>query len=174
MLILETIVIGAVGTAIAGYFQNRAWKYKQREEQKVKEVGTALELFKRISEKMDVRLYSMRRAAWSVGEEDQQEKREQYQKTLYNWNETLNRDIALIERYFGQKKSERFEQQISWKFVELGRKLGEMYRKTETISEEQTNKFNEAADKLQVEIRKFDVDLIRSLQREEVGIFRPA
>jgi hypothetical protein len=178
MGILSTILISGIGTAIGTYFTNKSWDHKEKVEMKQNELKNANELFESLSSDMDERLFNM---GWvfpgikseSVPEKEVEEWWEIYQKILVEWNGKLNRRIAKIERYFGKKLSDIFDFKIQEKFCELNEMLDEYYREVEQRKDFDRVKFREMAEDLYKLIRQFNLDVIRSIQKGQVGIFHP-
>ena len=179
MGILSTILISGVGAAIANYFTNKTWNHQTQVNKKKTELGNANELFESLSTDMDERLFHM---GWvfpgvksgSVPEKkDVEEWWETYQNILVEWNGKLNRRIAKVERYFGKKMSDTFDLKIQEQFCDLGDMLNEYYYKEEQRKNFKRDPFKEKANSLYELIRKFNLDMIRSIQKGEVGIFHP-
>lgn len=177
MGLLSTILISGIGTAIGTYFTNKSWEHKEKVEMKKQELINANELFESLSTDMDKRLYNMGWVFPDIASESDPEKVEEwwetYHQILVEWNGKLNRRIAKIERYFGKKMSDFFEDEIQAKFKELHNILEQYYLEKEKRKDFKRDKIEKMAVDLEKQIRQFNLDMIRSIQNGEVGIFHP-
>lgn len=178
MAFLATILVSGIGTAIATYFTNKSWDHQERVKMKETELQVANDIFTSLSSEMDTRLYSMRQVFWgiesgSVPEEEMAERWKNYQKILFQWNSTLNKKLSMTERYFGKKMSDILEFEIQENFRALHGLLNEYYQKVDQRKKFDKAKFNKIADDLSELNRKFNVEMIQSIQNGLVGIFHP-
>jgi len=142
---LLLLVVGFVLTSVAGgalgyWFQRRAWAHQHeiqlRDEEHQHEVQRreeehqrALETFEEVSQLLDRRLYRMRRLYWAArdmaagrgGQERLATARADYRAVLAEWNDNLNRNLALIETYFGAPTRNVMSGQIYEGFAVSGR-----------------------------------------------------
>lgn len=82
---------------------------------------------------MDKRLYRMRQLAWALFADPIDGPRlegrmQDYRAVLYEWNDTLNRNLAAAEIQFGRALRERLERDIYEGFRSLGATLEARYR----------------------------------------------
>ena len=120
LLVAGFVLTSVVGGALGSWFQRRAWAHQhetqRRDEEHQREVQRrdeehqrALTTFEEVSRLLDRRLYRMRRLYWAardtaVGAGDQERlaaARADYRVVLAEWNDNLNRNLALVETYFG-------------------------------------------------------------------------
>jgi hypothetical protein len=70
------------------------------------EMTTTMEVFENISQLLDRRLWHTRRLIWAsergATAEQLREHRIAYEEAVDDWNVNLNRNLALVERYFGE------------------------------------------------------------------------
>lgn len=101
--LLTTVLGGLLGF----FFQRRTWAHQHRVQTQDRERERAVLVFEEISKLLDRRLYRLRRLYWSlVADEDVHSERsdnrmDDYQDVLYEWNDSINRNLALIQQYFG-------------------------------------------------------------------------
>ena len=136
--LLTTVLGGLLGS----YFQNRSWEHQhqiqQADEERLRTVqiaeenrARALQVFDEISRLMDKRLYRLRLAYLSLptesGASDRSpqadERWRDYQQVLYEWNDSINRNLALLRYHFGSAARERLDKAVGGSFVELGSSL---------------------------------------------------
>ncbi len=169
---LTTIVGGILGY----YFQKRSWEHQHKAMLIETELKAANEVFQELSRLMDVRLYRMRKIIWGCKarkKDSEMEKRwDMYRQVLYDWNDNLNRNLALTQRYFGSKMRYDLERIINEKFRALGSMLESNCYKinSEKINAEKLEKF---ADNLNNDTYTFNIRMIQLIQKREVGIFNP-
>jgi Rad3-related DNA helicase len=179
---LEPIIIGFLLTTVLGgvlgfYFQNRTWDHQnkiQRAEQErlhmmqlnEEKREKALQIFDEVSRLMDKRLYRLRLLYWSLPAEEGQASRspsaesrfEDYRQVLFEWNDSINRNLALLKHYFGQRMRDRLDYEVGASFVELGRIL-ENWWKT-GVPPEADQSFDSKLQNLASLVYAFNLDMI--------------
>lgn len=178
MGVVTTIIVGAISTAIGSYFQRMSWNHQNEVKTKDSEKDKATKLFDTISSEMDTRLFSMRQVFWgiestSVSEEEVKSRWADYRQILKHWNNSLNRNLSMVERYFGDKARQIFEEQIQKGFIDLGSELGKYYHNVNKRKDFNKIKFNHRADELNELIRSINIAMIEEIQEGRVGIFHP-
>lgn len=173
------LVIGFLLTTLVGGYLTQGWQRRadafQREaELRRSEQQAATRVFEELSRLMDKRLYRMRRLhnglEGRVAAERMAERWDAYREVLFEWNENLNRNLALAQRYFGDQARNTFEFQINEGFRSLGALLeGGPYPEDGRTRYEVRQQM---ADDLNNVIYDFDVDLIAAIQQAEVGRYR--
>jgi hypothetical protein len=109
-----SIVVGFVLTTVFGGYwasvlQQRSWERQNDLRLKEDEARRAAEVCHELTQLLDKRLYRMRRLYWATAafqrdpatEEGLLEKLRDYDATLYEWNERLNLNLALVGSQFG-------------------------------------------------------------------------
>ena len=51
-----------------------------------------------------------------------------YRKVLYEWNDSINRNLALLQHYFEPGMRHRLDNEVGGTFVELGRVIEQWWR----------------------------------------------
>lgn len=128
---LLTTVLGGL---LATYLQNRSWSHQYAVQSAAKENERAVAIFEEVSRLLDRRLYRMRRIYWALSEDGQsppsrqtQKRMDDYVTVLYQWNDSINRNLALIQRYFGTQSREVFDNQIGAQMRNLGIQIEELW-----------------------------------------------
>ncbi len=182
---LAPVIVGFILTTVLGgllgsFFQNRTWdhqnKIQQAEQERLHKAqiaeekrDKALQIFDEISRLMDKRLYRLRLVYWSLpagggqaGHSPSAENRfEDYRRVLYEWNDSINRNLALLQHYFGQDMRDRLDYQVGASFVELGRVI-ELWWKS-GVSPEQGQSFDTRLQNLRNLVYTFNLDMIRAI-----------
>jgi hypothetical protein len=171
------LLLGFVLTTLVGGVLSRNW---QRTDAEIQRAGVdrrlereaATSVFEELSRMMDKRLYRMRRVQEaSPGSNPESARRWQaYQESLFEWNENLNRNLALTQRYFGDRARYILESDIQGGFRHLGALLEGRGFPDSAVNRSQYRQ--NVADSVNNLIYRFDVALISAIQRGEVGQFR--
>src|SRR5204863_5791423 len=122
---LLTTVLGGV----LGYiFQQRGWNHQYKVQLQRQERERAVAIFEEVSRLMDRRLYRLKLLYWSLpaGRADgtrsplAEPRMDDYRQVLYEWNDSINRNLALVQQYFGEAMHKRLDNVIGSAFVSLG------------------------------------------------------
>ena len=177
---LVLLLIGLIFTSVVGgyfgyRFQESSWKHRQEAELRESERVEATKIFEKMSSLMDTRLYRMRRIIWGykgVQDNTEMEARwDSYRETLFDYNENLNRNLALLQRYFGDDIRERFETQIHGGFFHLNKRL-EKLRDAGKVIPEELQQCHALADKINIATYTIDVVMIEMVQQGKYWTFQ--
>jgi hypothetical protein len=176
-LLLGFLLTTVLGGLLGYYFQNRAWRHQFRVQLLEAEQATATKLFEELSRLMDKRLYRMRQVHWNLKKEVPrgaiEEHMKRYRDVLYEWNDSLNRNLALTETYFGSGIRTHLEDTVYESFSRIGTALESRYRGT--LAGEEPEGEKKASRDLSVlgsEIYRLNVSMIRSIQSRQAGLSR--
>lgn len=128
LLVLGFVLTTVVGGALGYYFQRRTWDANRRESERSAAAG----IFDDVSRRMDERLYRMRLVYWSLRNGDLAQSgaaMAEYRAALVKWNESLNRNLALVQRYFGREAWAFLNGVLYEEFAVIGRHLEGWYRR---------------------------------------------
>jgi hypothetical protein len=139
MLVLGFILTTIVGGLLTFLYQYIQEAQKLKAEKRQEEInimeqrrGQATVLFNEISPLIDTRLYDWRRVAWGledrISEDSLKSRYAEYIQVFYTWNHNLNKNRALICRFFGPDLGSQFEEFIMPKFSELHEIILGIYR----------------------------------------------
>ena len=116
-----------------------------------------------------------------TGAEDLELRWAAYRESLITWNESLNRNLAMTARYFGDLARATLESEIQAGFRQLNTVLelerclrappSEGCGSGESSTESARQTFQDRADSLNVSIYRFNDLLIRAIQDGAVGTF---
>ena len=160
------VMTSIVGSYVTFEFQNRSWKNQHEVEIIDYEREQSVKVFVEISSIMDNRLYRMRKVFWSkkfkVDQIIYNSRKQDYEEILDLWNSNINKNLALLERYFGKKNRIFFETQIHYKFVSLTDDIAELIPEESTDSDFRHIEYE--IDKLNSLIYKFDQKILHSIK----------
>lgn len=116
---IVAIVVGFALTTVAGgwwaaHLQQRSWRNQNDVRLMEAERQRAAQVCGELSQLLDKRLYRMRRLYWAVQDHMRSGTAEgildrrlkEYDEVLYEWNDTLNLNLAWIGTYFGDAATE--------------------------------------------------------------------
>jgi hypothetical protein len=166
---LLTIVLGGV---LGFLFQNRSWDHQHKIQRAEQERERAVGVFDEVSRLMDKRLYRLKLVYWSLKDESSQPGRsplaetrfEDYRRVLYDWNDSINRNLALLERYFGTAIRNELDRAVGASFVTLGNVI-ESWWKTNTRPDN-VRSFEVRLRELSDLVYGFNLKMIRAIQAE--------
>jgi len=171
---LLTTVLGGV---LGYYFQNRSWKHQNDSKIMEAELQTALKVFEDVSKVMDKRLYRMRLLYWRLSDnQTNQETLEHYMNLyrdiLFEWNDNLNRHLALIQCYFGTDTRQQIDYKVYEQFKAIGASLEEAYL-TKKAGNSPTNlsRINSNIETLGSMTYQLNIRMIELIQHRQVGLY---
>jgi hypothetical protein len=137
---LIPLVVGFALTTVLGGFlgswlQRRAWDHQKDVQLREDEFRRADNVCNQLSKLMDKRLYRMLRfydaLASNVGTSDGstrvQDSLKEYDAILYEWNDNLNLNLALVGTYFGKAARDWLDSQIYEDYKQVGAELENYY-----------------------------------------------
>jgi hypothetical protein len=173
------ILTSVIGGLLGYYFQNRSWKFQNTEKLALTERATATAVYEDISKLLDKRLYRMAQLHWKLEDTttdlDILEKHmSNCREILYEWNDNLNRNLALTQAYFGNEIRTILADSIFEEFKRIGKSLENSYilkkRNGTSVSPELISK---DLVKLGHNIYLLNLKMIGLVQTGKVGVFKP-
>lgn len=174
LLVLGFVLTSVLGGLLGYYFQRRTWEANRREAER--QAGAAV--FDEISRAMDRRLYRMWLLYWALraGDQDRLAKlMDEYRTVLRDWNDNLNRNLALAHRYFGQRVWKYLDDAFYPEFQHLGRLLEGHYRQRHDPKAEATVQLHRAGRRLKAlsdDIYYLKRYIISLIQHGRVGLYQ--
>jgi hypothetical protein len=184
---LTTVLGGLLGV----FLQNRTWEHQHRlqsadderarhmqsaDDERLRRMqiaeenrARALQVFDEASRLMDKRLYRLRLAYLSLPTDDgstdrsasAEDRLKEYQQVLYEWNDSINRNLALLEYYFGHSMRHRLDREVGASFVALGSTFEGYWRAGRRPS---GHEFANRLRDLATVVYKFNYDMIVAVQ----------
>ena len=181
---LVTIVVGfalttVVGGLLGAWFQRRTWDHQNERTLSEADRGHATQVCRELSHLMDKRLYRMRQLNWALTAEPVDESRaeasmQDYRAVLYEWNDTLNRNLAAAEIQFGVELREQLEREIYEGFRAAGARLEASYKRLlgpyrSDADEPSRGTLERDLDQLRESIYDLGVTMLRRIREGRVG-----
>lgn len=177
LLLVGFFFTSIVGAALGSYFQNRSWDYQERARLMSSEREAATKVFEEVSKLMDKRIYRMRQLNWKVRDSGQeaamQEQMNLYREVLYEWNDSLNRNRALVKRYFGSAVENDLTNATHDKFKQVGRSLESYFAGRETRNDAMYERIDSGLEEIEHNVYNLNLKMITSIQKGEIGAFHP-
>jgi hypothetical protein len=172
LLVLGFLLTSVAGGLIAHYFQSRTDRRNRRESER-QAAGT---VFDEISRAMDRRLYRMWLLHWGLksGDKDRIEKAlGAYRTVLVEWNDSLNRNLALTNRYFGEGVWRYLDRALYEEFARIGRLLEARYKGTLRLNQESADQvLGRQLQALNNEIYLLNRFMVSLIQNGTVGLYQ--
>jgi hypothetical protein len=181
---LVTIVVGfalttVVGGLLGAWFQRRTWDHQNERTLSEADRGHATQVCRELSHLMDKRLYRMRQLNWALTAEPVDQSRaeasmQDYRAVLYEWNDTLNRNLAAAEIQFGGEVREKLEREIYEGFRAAGARLEASYKRLlgpyrSDADEPSRGTLERDLDQLRESIYDLGVTMLRRIREGRVG-----
>src|SRR5262245_3995737 len=173
LLSVGFLLTGVVGAWLTNRFQQRAWEHQHALQQRAQERQQAFKTFEEVSTLLDKRLYRMRRLYWAAGrrargaadETDMQPARAAYDGVLLDWNDNLNRVLALVHTYFGGAVRHELEG-LYEELARLGRGLDVIVRMVSQAHDQriQVPRFGHRITRLSSRVYALNVRMLRLLE----------
>jgi hypothetical protein len=185
LLLVGFFFTSILGATLGYYFQNRSWDFQERARLVASEREAATKVFEEVSRLMDKRIYRMRQLNWKLSGDNQADTELQmdlYRKILYEWNDSLNRNRAMVQRYFGSGVGEELfgsenrndpPDNIHHSFKTIGKSLESYYSERDTNGNEAEKEIDSSLEKLEERVYNINIRMIALIQKGEVGAFRP-
>lgn len=179
LLVAGFVLTSVLGGLLGSYLQNRAWRNQHAVELREADRAAATTTCIELSRLLDTRLYRMRKLYWSlqqsgdgtIDDEDIRAQRFSYQEVLYQWNDALNRNLAMTETYFGSELREFLENTLYEQFAGIGRQLDRAVR--QQLRGEGRDHVKKLSDSnfqsLSHHIYRFNLEMLNLLQAGAVG-----
>lgn len=164
--ILTSIIIGSVCSAIGVFLQDRSWEKQYKLTLIESDRKMAEEIFSEISKLMDSRIYKTRLLLNAKYQKNNYRLYlKDYKIHLNEWNENLNRNVALIECYFGANVSDYFYNNIHLKLRKVGADIQNYYN----INKFTCKKISKELDEINNSICTIDSIMLNLIQKNNIG-----
>jgi len=136
LLLIGFGLTSVLGGALGFFFQSRSWSHQHRVQQRDQMHEQALKVFEEVSSALDKRLYRMRLVFWAAKRcaragadlSALRDALDDYRKTVAEWNDNLNRSLALVQTFFGGGARQQLEDHLYEEYSAIGRALDEFVR----------------------------------------------
>jgi hypothetical protein len=173
LLLLAGFALTTVAGGLLGYWlQNRSWQRQERYRLELAQMDAARAFYEELSHLLDRRLHRMRELdGWLERPEQAREidrRLARYRDVLDEWNDNLNRNLALAIRYFGVQTHAVLED-LYRKFSTAGSRIEGRMR--EYDADGKTSSPTVSGDLRQLDLVIYDLNLamIQALQNGSIG-----
>jgi hypothetical protein len=174
LLLVAGFLLTTVAGGLLGYWlQDRAWRHQERRRKQEAQLDAARAYYEELSRLLDRRLHRMRQLDARLdrhGQEDDVARLlERYRQVLDEWNDGLNRNLALAMSYFGTDAHRALET-LYTEFSVAGSRIEARVREYREAGIASSAPVRSDLRGLDVAIYELNVRLITALQREAVGL----
>jgi hypothetical protein len=170
---------GVLGVGLTSHLQGRSWARQHETQRHEEELAQAQKTFEEIALFLDRRLYRMRRLYWAARDravgtasgEDFSAAWSAYREVVTDWNDNLNRILALTETHFGSGVRTILESQVYERFASLGRGLDVIVRMVSAADGKQVDvpRVGHRLDTLSHCIYELDTHMLHVLSDQRAG-----
>jgi len=159
------------GGLIATLLQHRAWRHKWATEAAEKRAETTKQVFEEISRLMDRRLFRINQLELWLRRQDKARvdiAMQNYRDVLFEWNDSINRHLAMLQIYFGNDIREEFDCDVGARFVEIGSLVEAIYRQFAAQSEigSLTPPDRERMERLRLDVYRYNLKMLRCIEAQ--------
>ncbi|MFG1486146.1 hypothetical protein ABMA77_08750 [Halobacteriovorax sp. RZ-1] len=177
MAFLGFVLTKIFGSQIVHQYQLRAHKLKISDKRLDDQMQMATEVFEEISSLMDRRLYLERKLLYSHKDvklrglpDKTQDRFDEYNKFLYEWNSRMNINICKVEQFYGAKLKTLLQDRIMKDFNWIGILLRRLHLQVDNIPSFEA--INKSIDVTNERVYKIDQQMLKCLKSQNVGSFR--
>lgn len=168
--VLTTVLGGALGF----FFQRRTWNHQHSVQIRDQRKERAGRIFEEVSRLMDRRLYRLRLLYWSLPAGNSagtlsdlaDQRMEYYREILFEWNDGINRNLALIQQYFGDGARRDFDRSVGAEFVALGAAVERLWGDRHAVGAVEQSQLHQRIDGLNAMIYRYNVRMIDAMQTD--------
>jgi hypothetical protein len=165
---LIKLTVGFLLTTLCGgllgfVFQRRHARYQWLRARWEKELGEAQAVFEEVSRLLDRRLYRTRQLLWSFDREAEARdgRLADYRTVVTEWNDNINRILALLAIHFTDELRNGIDSEIGAKFVAIGRSLEQAIRSESKVD---TDKLEQRLNQLAGQVYNYNLRLLKEIR----------
>jgi hypothetical protein len=171
------VVVGFLLTTVLGgflgsLFQRRVWNHQHVTQIMTSERTRSIEIFEEVSRLLDKRLYRLRLLYWSLpagnsrGVRSQlaEQRLDDYRQILFDWNDGINRNLALIQQYFGDEARFEFDHVMGIHFIQLGRMVEHYWNSDDALDPVEKSDFEGRLHLLGRLIYHYNISLLQTIR----------
>jgi hypothetical protein len=175
LLLLGGFALTTVAGGLLGYWlQGRTWRHQERSRLRQAQIHAARAFYEEISRLLDRRLHRMRQLDGRLERRRQADEidrlLDRYRDVLDEWNDNLNRNLALGISYFGQLVHAALEA-LYEDFALAGSQIEIRVREYREGGQASSPAVTGSLRGLDLVIYDLNLAMIEALQRESVGVF---
>jgi murein L,D-transpeptidase YcbB/YkuD len=183
LVVVGFVLTGVVGALIGYYLQNRAWAHQHEAGRRDDERAQARATFEEVSRRLDQRLYQMQQVYWAarskaLGRADDTaitHARDRHREIVAEWNDNLNRTLALAEISFGNKLRTTLEHHVYEEFAAAERGLHDIVEIAIAAESDRAKipAFAHRIPRLRDNVNQLNLAMLRQLQADAIGRSAP-
>jgi hypothetical protein len=135
-LVVGFVLTTVLGGLLGSWLQQRTWNRQNEVQLRQDELRRADDVCHSVSTLLDKRLYRMRRLYFALASDPELPERsdrvetslKEYDTVLYEWNDSLNLNLALMGTYFGEGARNWLDFKLYEQFKLVGAELEDYYR----------------------------------------------
>lgn len=181
MSVIETALIGGLGTLIGKYFQDRSEIKVRMRQIRSHELEIANDIFSKLSKRMDEYAYRMKEVYngynYDVEVNEKEQRLKNFLESQCEWESTLNLEYSKVSMYFGEQMGTAFKDVFCKQFTLLRQELDKIVYDKVDIHQMPKNEKNETEfiytwNQLIDLIRQFNIGMLKMIEDESVGALR--
>jgi hypothetical protein len=183
LLLIGFVLTSVLGGALGFLFQRRSWAHQHETQRRDEERAQGIKVFEEVSRLLDQRLYRMRLVYWAADRRTQggsdsdalDAAVRDYRRVLASWNDNLNREMALVQTYFGDAARRQLEDELFEVYAEIGRALDRFVREVYASPDGNVElpPLDWRLDRLGSTVYVFNLRLLKLLQEDQLGVNSP-
>ncbi len=138
----------------------------------------AVQVFEEVSRLLDKRLYRLRLLYWSLPSGNSRGRSSDlaharmggYREVLYEWTDGINRDLALVQQYFGDDIRYSLDHDIGIQFIGLGRAVEDLWNSDHDPGPSDSSGLDDRLQRLSGDIYRYNIAMIRAIQDGAIGV----
>jgi len=162
--VLTTVFGGVLGS----FLQTRLWRYQWEVQTNSKLIDSARSVFEEVSRLMDRRLFRLSQLhLWTMRKDEYRMSIAitDYREVMREWNDSINRNLSLLQFYFGTNIRTMFDFGVGKKFVDVGALAERLYRSAPDVDEELGAKVESGIAELRAEVYNYNLSLLNCMDR---------
>lgn len=133
LLIIGFILTSIIGNSISAKIQQKNWEHQFKIKRITYQIQEARKAYEHISLLLDKRIYRSRRLYYSFRDKERaiadkcEDRFKEFNDFLYEWNDSLNNNIAKVDIYFGEQIKNFFQKSLHKGLIKIGTLLRRYY-----------------------------------------------
>jgi hypothetical protein len=171
-LLAGFVLTTVIGTFLTGLVQQRAWAHQWKAQKAAEELRQAQDTYLEISRLLDRRLYWLTQFLTWLSRADAERLRtslSHYRRAVRDWNETINRNLAMLQVFFGEPYRNELDIGVGAAFVAAGKRAEHLYQTRTALDREDYDRSLTEVETLRLAVYSFNLTLLertRELQEE--------
>ena len=160
-LSITFILSGVIGAWLTSEFQRKNWEHQRRVLKAERYDEQATKIFEDISSILDQRLYRYRRIVYAFRTKDDNKidkAFQEYLEVLFDWNDRINRNYAMIEKFFGKEMRKSLEDGIQKDIIFIGTLLERIKKKAANALD--VEEVWQKIDEINAKVYQFDLKML--------------